>query len=282
MYAIEVKPGAGAEPRPFPIALVGASAGGLAPFEPGVFLSVLPEKFGFAVVFMQHLSAKHKNLLPDLLRSRTRGLDIQEASDGLDLVPGKVYLCPPAREVRIEKGMFRVISRSRQHVHLPIDELLVSLSEDAAERTIAVILSGAGTDGARGVQAVKTQGGTVFVQDPASAEFPDMPLAAINTGRIDGVLTPEDIAREILKFQHSGIAPVADDRFMTPLQFDSLCQMMIERTGNHFDHYKQNVVARRVRRRMHLHGVATVIEYLKLLAGSDEEAGQLASDFSSG
>ena len=164
-----VKPGAGNE-QLFPIVVVGASAGGLQPFE--LFLSALPDKFGFAVVFMQHLSPKHKNLLPELLRSRTKGLDIEEISEGLDVSPGKIYLCPPANEVRIEKGTFRMVSRSRQHVHLPVDELLVSLSEDAPERTIAVILSGAGTDGARGVQAVKTHGGTAFVQDPATAEYP--------------------------------------------------------------------------------------------------------------
>jgi PAS domain S-box-containing protein len=272
----KVKSGAGIQERLFLIVVVGASAGGLAPFER--FLSVLPKKFGFGLVFMQHLSPEHKNLLPELLRYRSKRRYVEEASEGLHILPDRVYLCPPASEVRIEKGTFRVASRSRQHVHLPIDELLVSLSEDAPERTIAVILSGAGTDGARGVQAVKTQGGTIFVQDPATAEFPDMPLAAINTGRMDGVLPPEDIAREILKFQRSGTKAVPDDRFMTPVQFDSLYRIVSERAGSHFNHYKSNVVARRVRRRMYLHGVATVDEYLKLLADRDQEVAQLASD----
>jgi two-component system, chemotaxis family, CheB/CheR fusion protein len=260
----------------FPIVVVGASAGGLEAFER--FLSVLPKRFGFALVFMQHLSSEHKNLLPELLRSRTKRLHIEETAEGLDVGPGKVYLCPPASEVRIEKDTFRVVSRSRQHVHLPIDELLVSVSENAPERTIAVILSGAGTDGARGVQAVKTQGGTVFVQDPATAEYPDMPLAAINTGQIDGVLPPEDIAREILRFQRSGVAAVSDDRFMNSAQFASLYQIVNERTGSHFNHYKPNVVARRVRRRMHLHGLNSVDDYLRLLAQNEQETDQLASD----
>ena len=89
-------------------------------------------------------------------------------------------------------------------MHLPIDEFLVSLAEDAAERAIAVIFSGAGTDGARGVQAVRTAGGTVFVQDPETAEFSGMPLAAINTGQVDGVLPPADIAREISEIRRLG------------------------------------------------------------------------------
>ena len=271
-----VESGGGNEERPFPIVIIGASAGGLSPFER--FLSVLPAKFGFALIFMQHLSPRHKNLLPDLLRSRIPGLTIEEASEGLAILPGTLYLCPPASDVRIEKGVLRVISRPRQHTHLPIDELLISLSGDAPERAVAVILSGAGTDGARGVQSVKARGGTVFVQDPTTAEYPDMPLAAINTGQTDGVFPPESIAGEILRFHDSGVTAAPDDGLMTPVFFDSLCQMMNERTGHHFDHYKPSVVARRVRRRMYLHGVTTVNEYLKLLATRDQEAGQLASD----
>jgi PAS domain S-box-containing protein len=262
--------------RPFSIVVIGASAGGLQSLER--FLSALPGKFGFALIFLQHLSPRHRNLLPDLLRSQTKGLAIEEITDGLSLLPGRLYLCKPAQEIRIEEETFCTITRTRPHTHLPIDEFLISLAETAPDRTIAVILSGAGTDGARGVQAVRTQGGTVFVQDPATAEYPDMPLAAINTGQMDGVLPPDEIAREILKFDKSEIGTVTDDQFMTPVHFDSVCQMVSERTGHRFNHYKRNVVARRVRRRMYLRGIASVNDYLKMLAKEDREAGQLASD----
>ena len=262
--------------KPFPIVAIGASAGGMSPLER--FLSTLPKKFGFALVFMQHLSPRHRNLLPELLRSKAKGLQVEEIWDGLNVRPGTLYVCPPAQEVKIQAGIFRVASRSRAHMHLPIDELLVSLSEDASERTIAVIFSGAGTDGARGVQAVRTKGGTVFVQDPASAEYPDMPLAAINTGHIDGVLSPEDISREILKLYTSGMANLSADDLMAPVHFDSLYGLIHGRTGYLFSHYKRNVVARRVRRRMYLHGVSSVDAYLDLLAKKDQEASQLVSD----
>ncbi len=208
-YEIESKhPGADTPDKPFPIVGIGASAGGLEALES--FLTVLPKKFGVAIIFIQHLSPKHKNLLPELLRSRTTDLQIEEIEDGLEILPGRLYLCPPAKEIRIQKGIFRIASHIHQHVHLPIDEFFASLAEDVAERAIAVILSGAGTDGARGVQAVRSAGGTVFVQDPATAEFPAMPLAAINTGQMDGVLSPQDIAREILKlswFRHGHRLP---------------------------------------------------------------------------
>ena len=90
-------------------------------------------------------------------------------------------------EVRIDNGTFRIPSRLKPHTHFPVDELLVAFSQDAPDRVVAVILSGEGTDGARGVRAVRKAGGTVFAQDPATAEHPDMPLAAIDTGQTDGV-----------------------------------------------------------------------------------------------
>ena len=270
-----VKPGGDNEERRFPIVVIGASAGGLPPSSASCRSC---PRSSASPLSLCTPSPRHKSLLPDLLRSRIPGLKIEEARRASPYCPAYFMSVPPASEVRIEKGAFRFIARPRQHTHLPIDELLISLSEDAPERAVAVILSGAGTDGARGVQALKTQGGTVFVQDPATAEYPDMPLAAINTGQADGIFPPEGIAGEILRFHGSGVTSAPDDRFMTPVLFDSLCQMMNERTGYHFDHYKPSVVARRVRRRMYLHGVATVNEYLKLLAGRDQEAGQLASD----
>ncbi len=260
----------------FPIVAIGASAGGLAPLER--FLSELPGEFRFALVFMQHLSPKHKNLLPELLRSRTKGLRIAEITNNLVIAPGTLYLCPPAGEVRIRNGLFRLASRSKEHLHLPIDEFLVSLSEGLPERTIAVIFSGAGTDGARGVQAVRTSGGTVFIQDPATAEYPDMPLAAINTGQMDGVLPVEEIAREILKFNQFGPVEPPAGQFLTAADFDSLCRVVKEKTGHHFSQYKEGVIIRRVRRRMYLHGIASVREYLGMMEKTEGEAAQLASD----
>ena len=103
------QPGPDNPDRPFPIVGIGASAGGLDSLVR--FLSALPDEFGFALVFMQHLSPAHKNLLPELLSARKPALIIEEVSDGIEILPGKLYLCPPAQEVGIEKGTFRVASR---------------------------------------------------------------------------------------------------------------------------------------------------------------------------
>lgn len=260
----------------FPIVAIGASAGGLYSLE--CFLEPLPKKFSFAVVFIQHLSAKHKSLLPELLHKRRPDIEIIEIYEGLDILPGKLYLCPPGREVGIRKGAFHVAPLSREHVHLPIDEFFVSLAEEAGERAISVIFSGAGTDGARGIQAVRTMGGTVFVQDPTTAEFPGMPLAAINAIDVDGVLPPDDIAREIVRIHSAAVASAGPEGLISPAEFEACCRLIHEKTGYGFTHYKRNVVSRRIRRRMYLRGVSSVQDYITLLGEKESEAAMLASD----
>jgi two-component system CheB/CheR fusion protein len=261
--------------KTFPIVAIGASAGGLNSIQ--CFLNALPKDFGFAIVFLQHLSHKHGNLLPGLLRSGRPSLDIGEISDGMEALPGKLYLCPPGVELRIEKGILHTAPFSGERVHLPIDEFFTSLAEDAGERAIAVIFSGAGTDGARGIHEIKNAGGTVFVQDPATAEFPGMSLSAIDTGKADGVLQPEEIASEILKLH--GAISVSTEGVITWENFETFYRLIFEKTGYRFNYYKQNVINRRIRRRMYLRGVLSVKDYIKMVAENDAEAGALAADF---
>jgi two-component system, chemotaxis family, CheB/CheR fusion protein len=258
----------------FPIVGIGASAGGLNSFQ--CFLAALPKEFDFAIIFVQHLSTKHKSLLPGLLHSRRPDLHIEEISEGMEVLPGRIYLCAPGTEVRVEQGAFHVDPPPEGHVHLAIDEFFASLAEYAGERAIAVIFSGAGTDGARGVQAIRTAGGTVFVQEPATAEFPGMPTSAISTGRADGVLPPDDIAREILKLRGAG--PAVTDKEITPAQFETFSRLIHGKTGYHFNHYKRSVVGRRIKRRIYLRAVSTIQDYITLVAENDSEAASLAAD----
>ncbi len=261
----------------FPIVGIGASAGGLDALQR--FLANIPQDFGFALVFIQHLSSKHKSLLQELLSARRPSLVIQQISDGLRIQPGRLYLAPPGREVRLRNGLFQTTMHPEGLIHLPIDEFLSSLAEDAGARSIAVIFSGAGTDGARGCQAVRSASGTVFVQAPQTAEFDSMPLAAVATGQADTVLSPEDIAAEILKFQGFGEAAVNREYPITPEEFDDIFRLLQEKSGLRFNHYKKSVVGRRIRRRMSLQGLSVVKDYLDLLSTNDTEAAHLASDF---
>ena len=260
----------------FHIVAAGASAGGFDAFKR--FLTGLPQGFSFSLVFIQHLLAKQKSLLPDLLRSRRPHTEINEISDGLEVLPGRIYLSPPGKEIRIKKGSFLVTARRKVHLCLPIDDFLESLAEEAGERAIAVIFSGAGTDGARGIQSIRMAGGTVFVQDPATADFPGMPLAAIKTGQVDGIHAPEDIAREILKMQDAGVVSVSSADLISPSDLQTFYTLIREKTGYSFDHYKKTVVARRIRRRMYLHGVSSAGDYFEIVAEKASEASMLASD----
>ena len=260
----------------FQIVGIGASAGGLNSLQ--CFIAALPEEFGFAVVFMQHLSPKHKSLLPELLRSKRSDLRIEEITDGLEVLPGKIYLCPAGEEVRIRKDTFHLTPPSKDHVHYAIDEFFISLAEEAGERAIAVIFSGAGTDGARGIQAIRSAGGTVFVQDPATAEFTSMPLAAINTCQVDGVFKPDEIAREILGLQAPIEVTVSPDSEIAPEDFEAFFRLIYEKTGHRFNHYKKSVVGRRISRRMHLRGVSSTRDYIDMIAKNDHEAALLGAD----
>ncbi len=262
---------------PFPIVGIGASAGGLNALK--CFLAVLPKEFGFAMVFIQHLSPKHRSLLPDLLRSGRPGLEISEITDGMEVLPGRLYLCPPGKETGILKGTFHVTSPSEeQHVHLPIDEFFASLAEEAGERAIAVIFSGAGTDGARGIKAIRDGGGSVFVQSPETAEFAAMPIAAISTGQADAVLPTEEIAREIVKLYGTAEIAVQADSGITPEEFETFYRLIHEKTGYRFNHYKRSVVGRRIRRRMYLRGISSVQDYIQMVREKDSESASLASD----
>ncbi len=120
-------------------------------------------------------------------------------------------------------------------------------------------------------------GGTVFVQDPETSEFPGMPLAAVNTGKVDAAFAPEVIAREIVKIDTGSTAAVRPD-LISRSEFDLLYQLVYGKTGNRFNHYKQSVVSRRIRRRMYLLGVPSVQAYTQLLSDSDSEAAMLSSD----
>ncbi len=264
------------EKRNFPIIGIGASAGGLEPLQR--FLRALPPDFGAALVFIQHLSIRHKSLLQELLGAKLPRLVIREITNGLKVEAGRLYLAPPGREIRFHGGLFRVMTHAEGLLHLPIDEFLSSLAEEAGERAVAVILSGAGTDGARGCKAVRASGGTAYVQDPETAEFDSMPLAAMTAGQADAVLAPEDIARELMKIEKIGSAAAGSVETLTSREYDAFFRQLFEKTGARFDHYKKSVVSRRIRRRMFLHGIATAQDYLDLLSAKDSEAALLASD----
>jgi two-component system chemotaxis response regulator CheB len=172
---------------PFEFVAIASSAGGLAALTS--VLSGLPGAFPAAVVLVQHLDPRHKTLLADMLGRRTE-LRVKMAEEGDHLAGGCVYIAPPNYHLVVNAGGTLSLSQSELiHFLRPsADILFESVAASFAARALAVVLSGTGSDGARGVQAIKKAGGTVIAQDEDTSEFFGMPSAAIATGNVDIVL----------------------------------------------------------------------------------------------
>jgi len=178
---------------PFDVVAVAASAGGLNALSE--LLSAVPAEFPAAIVVVQHLDPRHRSLMADILSRRTR-LNVKQADDGDRLKPGTVYIAPPNRHLLVNRDGTLSLSQSElvHFVRPSADLLFESVAASHKDRAIAVVLSGTGSDGAMGVQAIKKMEGTVIAQDERSSEFFGMPSAAIHTGNVDFVLPLSEIA----------------------------------------------------------------------------------------
>jgi two-component system CheB/CheR fusion protein len=267
---------------PFPIVGIGASAGGLEALSE--LLAGLPSDSGMAFLLVQHLDPHHESVLVELLASKT-ALPIREAAEGLAVEPGHVYVIPPNAVMTLSQGRLALISRNSSPLpSMPIDHLFYSLAEEQEANTIGVILSGTGSDGALGMQAIKGAGGITYAQDENTAKFSGMPKAAIELGVVDRVLPPQDIASELARLgRHPyltadrtspGVEPPPTDEEALRRVFRRLHSVC----GVDFTHYKRGTVQRRLARRLALHGLNTLPDYLALLEAEPAETQALFQD----
>jgi len=182
----------------FEIVALAASAGGLKALTQ--VLAALPADFPAAIVVVQHLDPRHRSLMADLLGKRTP-LQVTEAAEGDQLAAGRVFVAPPDRHLLVNPDGTLSLSRSElvHFVRPSADLLFESVAASYRSRSIAVVLSGSGSDGAMGVSAINKTGGTVIVQDEKTSEFPGMPEAARQTGAADFVLPLEEIGPALQK-----------------------------------------------------------------------------------
>jgi two-component system CheB/CheR fusion protein len=249
---------------------VGASAGGLEACT--ALLKALPADFAPALVVIQHLDPHHRSLLRELL-SKATGMPVTQVVDGCVPEPRHVYVIPPGRDLTVHRGVLRLSHRQQSGGrHMPIDRFLTSLAEDQKDRAVGVILSGTGTDGTRGLQAVKTQGGITFAQDPRSAQHPGMPESAIATGCVDFVLTPQGIARELAQ-----PAPQAE-REEASEHVAKILHALRTAAGIDFSLYKAGTIQRRMARRMALHKIESLERYAEYVEQNPAEARALGQD----
>lgn len=265
-----------------PVAGIGASAGGLEAFK--LLLRHLPPDTGLAFVFVQHLDPKHHSNLAEIL-AKGSPIPVQQASDGMEIEPNHLYVIPPDAALEIGGPALRVTQRARTAAgpHMPIDRFLRSLAQECGSRSIGIILSGAGTDGAAGLEAVKEAGGVTFVQDPATAKFVGMPQAARDRGDVDFVLSPEGIAAELPTLSHHPyIAEDEDTGLGLPAtvqdQFGAILTLLHEGTGVDFASYRESTVRRRILRRLALRNIASLKEYRAQLENDPHELSALHRD----
>jgi two-component system CheB/CheR fusion protein len=267
----------------FPIVGIGASAGGFEAFVE--LLRPLPEHPGMAFVVVQHLDPTHGSLLPEIL-ARTINLPVSEVTDGAVLETGHVYVIPANTSMVLEGGVLRlgarVITRGQ---HMPVDQFFQSLADERGNQSIGVILSGTASDGTEGCRAIKAAGGITFAQDEESAKFTGMPRSAIASGCIDFVMKPADIARELVRVvNHPYVAPPAQAAESPGLalgpsrDMGELLRLVADASGVDFSLYKQTTLQRRIRRRMVVHRMEKLSDYLRYIKQTPLELDELYKD----
>ena len=187
----------------FDIVALAASAGGLRALSQ--VLAALPADFPAAIVVVQHLDPRHRSLMADILSRRT-ALQVQQAEEGSRLKPGVAYTAPPNRHLLVNPDSTLSLSQSElvHFVRPSADLLFESVAASYKDRSIAVVLSGTGSDGSMGVKAIKKMGGTVIVQDEKTAEFFGMPGAAVQTGSVDFILPLDEIPSALVTLVTTG------------------------------------------------------------------------------
>jgi two-component system CheB/CheR fusion protein len=264
-----------------PIVGIGASAGGLEAIQE--LLEALGDDPKMAFVVVQHLAPSRASLLRDILGRATR-MPVRTAEDGVEVLPDHVYVIPPDRDMTISGGRLRLAKRPEGHErHLPIDHFFRSLAEDCGIKSIGIVLSGTSSDGAAGLQTIKTAGGITFAQEERSAKHPEMPRAAVALGDVDYVLTPMEVARELLRLRDHAyvLRPPKDGDALPSAETEALeqvFQILRATAGTDFTQYKPTTIRRRILRRMALARMERIEDYLRLLRESRAEVQALYDD----
>jgi two-component system CheB/CheR fusion protein len=278
------------DPPPHDLPLIvgiGASAGGLEACSQ--LLRALPKTPGLAFVVVQHLAPHHQSMLPTLLAAQTL-MPVLEVADGMRVADDHVYVVPPNVQLGFDDGCLRMTERpTDKSQYTPIDGFLRSLADAVHDRAIAVILSGTASDGTAGVRDVKSMGGITIAQRPDTAKYDGMPRAAIASGFVDLVLSPEEIASELVRMARypTDLLPApppyptetaAVEATASEAALERIFALLRAATGVDFKRYKLPTIFRRIQRRMVLHKLAQVDHYVALLEQQKTEVLALYQD----
>lgn len=256
---------------------IGASAGGLEAIHE--FFDHMPESSNLSFVIIQHLSPDHKSLLVELVSRHTQ-MKVFEAENEQEIEKNCVYVIPNKKVMTISRNRLLLAEKKVDLVpNTAIDIFLTTLAEEKKERAIAIILSGTGTDGTRGIEAIKECGGIVLVQDPATARFDGMPNSAIASGNADFVLPPSDMPEELIGFLHDKPVVLPENTKVDDALLEEIFSLIHQVGGYDFHYYKTPTIIRRISRRMAHHNIPLLNDYVQYLRNHPEECTQLGRDF---
>ena len=237
-----------------------------------------------AYVVVQHLLPDHQSMLPELLAAIT-SMPVVQVKEGMALEPDRVHVIPPNVQMTVIHGRLHLVARPEHSLPAPIDAFFQSLAFDSDGHSVGIVLSGSASDGAQGLRVIKAAGGLAIAQEPTTARFDSMPRAAMATGIVDLVLPPEQIARELMRMSEhpfmriaAAAAPGSGEIEFNPAALEQLFDTLQSASGVDFSDYKLPTIRRRLHRRMMLHRVTSLDEYLRLLDNDREEAKKLYRD----
>ncbi len=256
---------------------IGASAGGLEAIN--VLFDNTPNDHA-SYIILQHLSPDYKSIMKELVEKHTP-LQVRIAKTDMKIDMNFVYVTPHKQNLIVKNGKFKLLARTKVP-NLSIDLFMESLAEDKGDKAIAVILSGTGSDGSKGIEAIKKAGGKVIVQDPITAKFDGMPKSAIASGFVDIVLTPELIPEEINNhINNLGLVDfykeTIDGKEETALT--NILHHIRKATSRDFTSYKRPTIVRRLQRRMLYHNITDLLVYDDFLKQNPEEVEILCKEF---
>ncbi|MCW8932912.1 MAG: PAS domain-containing protein [Gammaproteobacteria bacterium] len=252
---------------------IGASAGGLEAFS--TFFNTMPKDSGIAFVVVAHLDPEHNSLLPELIQKKTQ-MKVYQVLDNMKIEANSVYIIPPKKEIAILNGKLQLLEMEQPHgFNRPIDTFFRSLAQDQGHNSIAIILSGTGSDGTLGLRSIKGEAGLVMVQDAESSKYDGMPLNAIATGLVDYVLPPDKMPEQLIKYvnhlkmQPTGQLSVIDESIVNSLH--KIYVLLRAQTDHDFSLYKKNTICRRIERRMHVQQIDNIENYVRYLQENENE-----------
>ena len=234
-----------------PIVGIGASAGGLDALTK--LISALPANGGMAYIIVQHLDPTHKSLMAELLAKHT-SMPVAQATNNAIVEADHIYVIPAGNYLSISDGALHLSKPTAPHgARMPVDFLLESMATECGERAVAIILSGTGTDGTLGAEAVRDSGGFVIAQDPAESEYDGMPQSAVAGGSVSVVLGVAGIPAALAAHARGVNVKTTAKRPAAPNDaLPQIIELLRKNTAHDFTLYKMGTLQRRIERRMAL------------------------------